>query len=138
MQTFTLEHFDDFLAIARQQSAPQLLVLVLAASELPDKHTAQQAEQFAAGHGGHLAPLGGIVLTPDDVDNFNEFLKSAAHATDAWEVVFVATIDAPSKSLTDDTESKLIDRMVENIRAGIINNYLGFNRHGIPLSISGH
>ncbi len=138
MQTFTLDHFNDFLTIARQQPAPQLLLLVLATSELPEGHTAEQAVQFLAGQGGHLAPLGGIALMPDDMADFDEFTRSASHASDKWDVVFVAAIDVPEGAKRDTVESKMIDRMVENIRAGIVNAYLGFNREGIPLTISGH
>lgn len=137
MQTFELSHFDDFLAIARQQNEPQTLLLILAKRELPVGHTAEQARLFEAGQGGHLAPLAGVDKSPQDLIDFESFVSESRHVAKDWDAVFVAALpgtdgNMPNAKATD----KAIEQMLHGIRNGIINNYLVFDRKGEPLNLN--
>ncbi len=137
MQAFSLDHFDDFLAIARQQPLPQTLLLVFTGRELPSDHTPSQAQQFAQGTGGHLTPLGGIAKTREEIPNFSALNEEATHVMQQWDTVFVAAIDSPpgSEAASAETDT-LIEKMIDDIRTGVVGKYLAFNREGIPLQLA--
>ncbi|WP_341937230.1 hypothetical protein [Marinimicrobium sp. C2-29] len=137
MSTFELDHFDDFLAIANQQSEPQKLLLVLTRRELPQGHTDEQAEVFERGGGGHLAPLAGIDKQPSELSGFAAFEQEAAQLGEDWDAVFVAALPGsqgklPTPKAVDDG----IERVIHAIRSGMVNQFLVFDRQGVPLQLS--
>lgn len=137
MSTFELNHFDDFLAVANQQSEPQKLLLVLAKRELPHGHTEEQARAFAEGRGGHLAPLAGIDKQPAELENFSAFVEEAQQVGSDWDAVFVAALPGlqgklPTPKAIDDT----IEKVIHAIRNGMVNNLLAFDRRGEPMRLS--
>src|SRR5690606_24738312 len=110
---FELTHFDDFLALARKQTEPQKLLLILTRRELPHGHTEEQARQFEAGKGGHLAPLAGIDKLPKDLTDFNAFVEESRQAVADWDAVFVAALpgvegELPTAKATDDAIEKML------------------------------
>jgi hypothetical protein len=136
MTTFSLNHFDDFLTIAQQQTAPQTLLLVLAKRELPEGYTAEQEKHFLAGTGGHLAPLSSIAKHVQELDDFTDLATEATDVSDDWDALFVAAIDR----LNDTQEAgkkidKLLDKMVNDIRAGLVGQFLTFDKQGVPLTL---
>lgn len=137
MTTFELSHFDDFLAIAHQQSEPQKLLLVLAKRELPNGHTEEQAKAFEEGHGGHLAPLAGIDKQPKELNDFSAFIEEAKQVGQDWDAVFVAALPgAEGKLPTPKAIDDAIEKVIHAIRNGMINNLLVFDRQGTPLQIA--
>jgi hypothetical protein len=136
MTRFSLNHFDDFLTIARDQPAPQTLLLVLAQRELPTGYTAEQEKQFLAGNGGHLAPLGSIDKNVQEVANFDQLAAEATEVTNDWDAIFVAAMDSPadSKEASKQTD-KLLEKMVDDIRAGLVGQFLTFDKSGVPLTL---
>ncbi|WP_027329423.1 hypothetical protein [Marinimicrobium agarilyticum] len=137
MTTFELSHFDDFLAIASQQSEPQKLLLVLAKRELPHGHTEEQARAFAEGHGGHLAPLAGIDKQPSELEGFTAFVEEAKQVGSEWDAVFVAALPGTGDRLPSTKEiDDAIEKVIHAIRNGMINNLLVFDRSGTPLQIN--
>lgn len=136
MTPFELSHFDDFLAIAHQQSEPQKLLLVLAKRELPDGHTEEQATAFEQGHGGHLAPLAGIEKEPSELAGFTAFVEEAKQASDDWDAVFVAALPGlQGKPPTAKAVDEGIEKVIHAIRDGRVNNFLVFNRTGEPVQL---
>lgn len=137
MQEYPLDSFDAFLAISREQSEPQRLLLVLARKELPEGHTAEQARQFEAGEGGHLAPLAAVDKTASELQSFSSFSSEAGQIVDEWDAVFVAALpgiagQAPTAKAVDEA----VEKMLHAIRNGMIAGYLVFDREGRPLQIS--
>lgn len=137
MSTFELNHFDDFLAVANQQSEPQKLLLVLAKRELPNGHTEEQAQAFSEGHGGHLAPLAGIDKQPSELSSFAAFVEEAKQVGSDWDAVFVAALPGlqgklPTPKAIDDA----IEKIIHAIRNGMVNNLLVFDRRGTPMQLS--
>ncbi len=137
MSTFELNHFDDFLAIANQQSEPQKLLLVLAKRELPHGHTEEQAQAYSEGHGGHLAPLAGIDKQPSELTNFSTFVEEAKQVGTDWDAVFVGALPGKQGKLPTAKEiDEAIEKVIYAIRNGMVNNFLVFDRKGIPLQIN--
>lgn len=137
MSTFELNHFDDFLAIANQQSEPQKLLLVLARRELPHGHTEEQARAYSEGHGGHLAPLAGIDKQPAELKNFSAFVEEAKQVGTDWDAVFVGALPGNQGRLPTAKEiDEAIEKVIYAIRNGMVNNFLVFDRKGIPLQIN--
>lgn len=137
MSTFELNHFDDFLTIANQQSEPQKLLLVLARRELPHGHTEEQALAFSEGHGGHLAPLAGIDKQPSELKDFSAFVEETRQVDSDWDAVFVAALPGiqgklPTPKAIDDA----IEKVIHAIRNGMVNNFLVFDRRGEPLQLN--
>jgi|SRR5690606_4666119 len=137
MSTFSLNSFDDFLAIAQQQVTAERLLLVLAKRELPIGHTPAQARCFAEGEGGHLAPLAAVDKLPDEFSNFANFVAESAQVVSEWDAVFVAALPGfqqqlPSPEATDEA----IEKMLHAIRNGVIGNFLVFDRAGVPLNLT--
>ncbi len=135
MNEFTLEHFDDFLAIAKQQPKPQTLLLVLAQRELPHGHTAEQEKQYQAGNGGHLAPLGSIAKQAQTLNSFADLAHEATQVTEQWDAVFVAALDQPEDDAIVKKIDKLLEKMVDDIRIGLVGKFLTFDKKGTPLTL---
>jgi hypothetical protein len=121
--------FNDLLAAARQQREPQRLLFVFAAAELPEGSTPEQAARFEAGQGGALTPLMCVDKTPGDLASFAALAEEAKQFGQPWALVFVAAMadgqdaDAP------------LQRMVEDIKRGALENYLPFNIRGEPVRL---
>ncbi|MGQ9427603.1 hypothetical protein ACXYTJ_16815 [Gilvimarinus sp. F26214L] len=136
-QYYELEHFDDFLGIARQQSPGEHLLLVLARRELPDDHTADQAQRFAAGEGGHLAPLAILDSPARALNSFTHLARQADQFAGDWHAVFVAALSGTREnSPTPEVVFEAGEAMLDAVRGGRIGSYLVFDRQGAPLHLS--
>lgn len=137
MKRFSLNHFDDFLGIAQQQLEPQRLLLVLTERELPPGHTTDQARRFAAGEGGHLAPMAGVDKLPNDIACFNDFMVESLGFAKKWDAVFVASLTGADCSLpSPEATDEAIEKMLHAIRNGMIGGFLVFDHNGLPLDLS--
>lgn len=137
MSTFSLNSFDDFLALAQQQTEAERLLLVLAKRELPIGHTQVQARQFAAGEGGHLAPLAAVDKLPAEISNFADFVKESAQVVPEWDAIFVAALPGDKQQLpSPEATDNAIEKMLHAIRNGVIGNFLVFDRAGDPLNLA--
>ena len=87
-----LTSFDDFLKLARRQTEPQQLLFVFTRSELPADHTPEQAARFAAGQGGHLAPVVCVDRGLHEIPGFQAFASEADAHIDDWAVIFAAAL----------------------------------------------
>ncbi|AFI83339.1 hypothetical protein [Methylophaga nitratireducenticrescens] len=134
--TFQLAHFNDFLTIARQQEEPQTLLIVLARRELPTGYTEEQKQRFDRGEGGHLAPQAAVDKRPEELTNFSGLVSEASQMVQDWDAVFVAALlgqngQAPREANIDQE----LERMVQAIRDGRINQFLVFDRQGAPMAL---
>jgi hypothetical protein len=119
-----ISNFDDLLAAAQQQPEPQRLLLVFAAAELPADSTPEQAARFEAGQGGALVPLMCVDKTLQELVSFASLTEEASQFGQSWALVFVAGLPDGR-----DVEAPL-QRMVEDIKAGALGQYLPFNTAG--------
>lgn len=137
MNAFSLASFNDFLSIAQAQLEPQRLLLVLAQRELPGGHTEEQARQFEAGEGGHLAPLAGVDKLPQEIICFDDFVVESKQVVKDWDAVFVAALPGHNQQLpTQAATDEAIEKMLHGIRNGMIGNFLVFDKTGLPLQLS--
>ena len=116
--------FNDLLTAARQQREPQRLLFVFAAAELPADSTPEQAARFEAGQGGALAPLMCVDKTAQELVSFAALAGEAQQFGQPWSLVFVAAMaDGPDPEVP-------LQRMVEDIKRGAIDNYIPFDTQG--------
>jgi len=136
--TFTLDTFDDFLVMARQQSEPQRLLFVFTQRELPDGSTAAMKRQYEAGYGGHLAPVVCVDKAPEELQDFAALARESQETVPAWDVVFAAALPGLAGQWpTEDATNKALENMVEQVRQGSISGYLTFNQLGETLVLDG-
>ncbi|WP_200333024.1 hypothetical protein [Thiocystis violacea] len=132
-----LTSFDDFLKLARRQAEPQQLLFVFTRNELPADHTPEQAASYAAGQGGHLAPVVCVDRGLHEIAGFEAFASEAEAHIDDWAVIFAAALpgigNRPPTPLAID---QALERMVETVRGGQIASYIAFDREGIPLRLA--
>ncbi len=132
-----LTSFDDFLKLARRQAEPQQLLFVFTRSELPPDHTPEQAARFAAGEGGHLAPVVCVDRGLHEIPGFQAFASEADAHIDDWAVIFAAALPGiGNRPPTPLAINQALDRMVETVRGGQVASYLAFDREGIPLRLA--
>lgn len=133
---FELTHFDDFLAIARQQGPAEHLLLVFARRELPEDHTPAQARRFAAGEGGHLAPLAIVDRPAHVLKDFAHLAQEAVEVVREWDAVFVGALAGVGhKAPTPESIYEAGEAMLEAIRGGHVGNYLIFDAQGVVLQV---
>lgn len=136
MTTFDLTSFDDFLNLAQRQDEPQRLLLVFTRPELPNGHTAEQADRFALGEGGHLAPVVCVDKDPRELKSFTALAAESRQIEQDWAVLFAAAlIGQGDEPPTDEQTDQALDQMVEAIRTGRVSNFLVFDRQGQVLSL---
>jgi len=135
MSSISIDNFDDFLAIAREQTEPQRLLIVLAKRELPDGHTPAQAEQFEKGEGGHLAPIAGVDKLPEEIDSFATFADETKQVTETWDAIFVAALVGEAQLPSAEETDMAMEKVLHSIRDGNISNLLVFDNEGLPLEL---
>ena len=135
-----ISHFDDLLKAAREQTAPQRLLLVFAGAELPDGADAEQRAQFEAGEGGALVPLMCVDKRPEDVVSFAELCTEADSMNSGWRVVLAGALSAlPGETIKDKTIDTAIERLLGLIKAGqmdqVFAQTVAFTRDGAAVSL---
>jgi hypothetical protein len=137
MNEISLRSFDDFLQVARTQDEPQQLLFVFTRNELPDGHTPEQAEEFQAGSGGHLAPAACVDKAPDEVRSFALLADEADTFIKGWSVFFVASLPGVAGNRpTPLSIDQALQSMVESVRIGHIHSFLAFDHKGVPLELA--
>ena len=87
-----ISSFDDLLLAAGQQSEPQRLLFVFAASELPEDATEEERVRFESGEGGALKPVMTVDKLPAEVPSFDSLLDESKGTGAHWDIVFVASL----------------------------------------------
>ena len=137
MSQMSIESFDDLLLLARQQPDPQRLLFVFTQPELPEGHTAEQAERFAAGAGGHLAPVVCVDKTPEELSSFAALVEESQQAAQDWVVMFVAALSGQAGvGPGEEQVEQSLRYMVEGLRTGRVASFLAFDRQGSLLQLS--
>ncbi|WP_304640995.1 ribonucleotide reductase subunit alpha [Pseudomonas sp.] len=126
-----IDSYSDLVRAAAEQSEPQRLLFVFARAELPEGATEEQQAQFERGEGGALAPVLCVDKLPEEVPHFGVLVEESARTGMEWDVAFVSAMSgrggiAPN---SDETEQPL-RMMTEQIQAGIVSQFLAFNRAG--------
>ena len=129
-----LSHFDQLLQAAAAQPEPQRLLFVFATADLPEDPTPAQCQRFAAGDGGALAPLMCVDKAPGELSGFHALVVQSREAGPPWQVVFAAGLSGRNGQPPSDAQVGLaLQKMVERVRGGMIDNLLAFDPSGEPL-----
>lgn len=127
--------FDQLLHAARAQGTPQRLLLVFAGAELDGDATPEQRTAFEAGHGGALVPLMCVDKAPEEIADFMALREESRAAGPDWAILFAAALSSTVRSANVDVfDGQMItdhlNRMVEAIRRGALDNLLAFDADG--------
>nr|WP_298413790.1 ribonucleotide reductase subunit alpha [uncultured Halomonas sp.] len=127
--------FTDLLAEARRQPEPQRLLFVFARAELPDHPDAEQRERFEQGEGGVLAPVLCVDKTLDELSDMQSLVEESRRTEVEWDIVFAAALAGDGREPPSSDEAELpLQRMVESLQQGTIDNFLAFDRKGDAVS----
>lgn len=126
-----ISSFDDLLLAAGQQSEPQRLLFVFAASELPEDATEEERVRFESGEGGALKPVMTVDKLPAEVPSFDSLLDESKGTGAHWDIVFVASLSGrPGMVPNSDEASQPLQMMVQAIHTGGVGNFVAFSRDG--------
>lgn len=133
----SIASYADLLDEARQQPEPQRLLFVFARAELPDHPDEEQRKRFEQGQGGALAPVLCVDKTLEELSDMPALVEESRRTGVDWDVVFVAALagDGIHPPTSDEAEQPL-QRMVESLQMGSIENFLAFDRQGGALDFS--
>ncbi|HQV41541.1 MAG: ribonucleotide reductase subunit alpha [Moraxellaceae bacterium] len=126
-----ISSFDDLLLAAGQQSEPQRLLFVFAASELPEDATEEERVRFESGEGGALKPVMTVDKLPAEVPSFDSLLDESKGTGAHWDIVFVASLSGRAGMVPNSDEaSQPLQMMVQAIHTGGVGNFVAFSRDG--------
>jgi hypothetical protein len=132
----TITNFDDLLQVARQQAQPQRLLMVFTCAELPDDCTPEQRREFEAGGGGALVPAMCADKSPDEIQSFAALKLESGQFQSQWHVVFVAALSGRNNIAPGSKDiEQTLDRMVESIKLGALDNMIAFDTSGSAISL---
>ena len=132
-----ITHFEDLLAIARAQTAPQRLLFVFAAAELPDDPTAEQLAGFARGEGGALVPQMCVDKAPDELSSFADLVEEAKQFGKPWGIVFAAAMSGRAGAVPTSADAdQPLELMIAAIQGGRFDGYVPFDPQGQAVQIS--
>ena len=127
--------FADLLDEARRQPEPQRLLFVFARAELPDHPNAAQRERFERGEGGVLMPVLCVDKTLDELSDMAALVEESRRTEVEWDIVFAAALAGDGREPPDSDEAEIpLQRMVESLQQGTIDNFLAFDRRGDAVS----
>ena len=122
-----IEHFNDLLAMARDQPEPQRLLMVFATAECEPDATPAQRAAHAAGEGGVLRPLMCVDKDPAELADFDALAAEARHAGPAWQLMFTAALAGRT---TASEVGRMLELLVKRVEAGEFGGMLPFNPAG--------
>lgn len=109
---------------------------MFANAELPEEHSAIEAQRFESGEGGALNPIMFVDKTPDELGNFADLVAESQKMGQSWQIVFVAGLGGRMGVLPADKEThEALEMMVKSIQQGAISSFLAYDREGTPLQI---
>ena len=122
-----IEHFNDLLAMARQQREPQHLLMVFTTAECDADATPEQRAAHAAGAGGVLRPLMCVDKDPAELKDFDALAAEARQAGPAWQLMFTAALAGRT---TASEIQRMLDLLVKRVETGEFGGLLPFNPAG--------
>lgn len=132
--TAELASFDDLLSAARRQPEPQRLLFVFARAELPENATAAQRERFERREGGTISPCLCVDKAPEDITDFAALKAESAATGQAWDMVFVGSLDGRGGiSPSADEAAQPLRFMVNAINDGRVSDFAAFDADGAVL-----
>ena len=132
-----IESYEGLIMAAMGQSEPQRLLFVFAKAELPRGYTEEQQERFAQGHGGVLTPVICVDKLPGEVMHFHELVAESKQTGQEWDIAFIGAMAGRDgfPPMSEDAEQPLTI-MMNKINAGIIAEFLTFNKNGELVDLS--
>ncbi|WP_043531350.1 hypothetical protein [Litchfieldella xinjiangensis] len=127
--------YTDLLDEAHRQPEPQRLLFVFTRAELPDHPDPEQQARFERGEGGVLTPVLCVDKRPDELSDMQALVEESRNTGIDWDIVFVAALAGDGKQPPSSEEAERpLQRMVESLQMGSIEQFLAFDRQGEAVS----
>lgn len=128
-----INSFSDFLLAAKQQDQPQRLLFVFVRAELPEHASLEERARFDAGQGGTLAPLMCVDKLPEEIGDFVQLRTESEQMGPSWQLLFAASLAGRGGKAPGSAEAEPhLNRMIEAIKQGRVQQLLAFDRQGEP------
>ena len=124
--------FSDLLDMANEQTAPQRLLFLFAATEESNKSKKRSDKK------GTITPTMVVDKLPAELTDFAELVKEADSVNKAWNFVFIASLSGEHNSApTSEHAEPFLNSMTNDITSGNnINRYVVFDRQENPIELS--
>jgi len=134
--SLTIDSYADLLKIARTEKNPQRLLFVFTQAEIESDANEAQKKSFDKGLGGLLKPIMCVDKPIDELTNFEDLVAESDKTEQAWSVMFAACLSGSNGDMpSSEDANKPLDSMIASINAGMVSQYLAFNRDGELLSL---
>ena len=134
--------FDDLLAAAAAQAAPQRLLMVFVGAELPGDATDAQRANYHAGQGGALVPIMCVDKRPDELASFAQLCAEADAMHPDWRLVLAGALPGQQgQEPSEQAVNAVFERWLADIRRGqvhqVLAQTLAFARSGQAVNLQG-
>ena len=124
--------FSDLLEMANEQSAPQRLLFLFAATKESNKSRKRDDKK------GSITPTMIVDKLPTELSDFPALVKEADSVNKAWDFVFIASLSGDHNTApSSEHAGPFLDTMTKDISSGNnINRYVVFDRQENPIELS--
>ena len=124
--------FSDLLEMANEQTAPQRLLFLFAATEESNKSKKRDDKK------GTITPTMVVDKLPSELTDFTTLVNEADSINKEWNFVFIASLsDDHNTAPSSEHAEPFLDTMTTDITSGNnINRYVVFDRQENPIELS--
>jgi hypothetical protein len=124
--------FSDLLEMANEQSAPQRLLFLFAATEETNKSRKRDDKK------GTITPTMVVDKLPAELSDFPALVKEADSVNKDWNFVFIASLSGDNNAAPSSEHAEpFLATMTNDITSGNnINRYVIFDRQENPIELS--
>lgn len=124
--------FKDLLEMASEQTAPQRLLFLFAATDESTKSKKRDDKK------GTITPTMVVDKLPTELTDFTALVKEADNVNKAWDFVFIASLSGEQNNPPSSEHAEpFLNTMTNDITSGNnINRYVVFDRQENPIELS--
>jgi len=124
--------FSDLLEMANEQTAPQRLLFLFAATEESNKSKKRDDKK------GTITPTMVVDKLPSELTDFTTLVNEADSINKEWNFVFIASLSGDHNTAPSSEHAEpFLDTMTTDITSGNnINRYVVFDRQENPIELS--
>jgi hypothetical protein len=124
--------FSDLLEMANEQTAPQRLLFLFAATEESNKSKKRDDKK------GTITPTMVVDKLPSELTDFTTLVNEADSINKEWNFVFIASLSGDHNTPPSSEHAEpFLDTMTTDITSGNnINRYVVFDRQENPIELS--
>ncbi|MFT6899018.1 MAG: hypothetical protein ACJA13_003449 [Paraglaciecola sp.] len=124
--------FSDLLNMTQEQTAPQRLLFLFAATQESNKSRKQQDKK------GTITPTMVVDKLPQELSDFQSLVEEADNINKNWDFVFIASLSGDHNGPpTSENAEPFLDKMTKDITTGSsIHRFVVFDRKENPIELN--